>query len=278
MKPSRHISALLAASSLAAFVVCASACTMGSPSFETIEMPVHAQPGANVCGSAFVTPDLSTLRPCGDGAGHCYAGNKVAIPNLPACATAGDVCVPDSVLKAGGKKALSCTFYINGKPGACTSILISDIAAHKDQLRQEGCQPDERCAPCIDPRDNVSETHLCDPIGVHGDACEAGAAQQAPTPCCHYAGVCLSKEAVPEGSRADMNRDSCTGDNLCAPAALANGMPEKCDVLGASGVCIDLCFATMLKGTGVALRSGCGPTEVCMPCAIGKDKGMPGCD
>jgi len=272
------VSAFLASAAISVVVLGATACTMGHPNFETIEMPVHGQAGANVCGSAFIKPDLTTLVACGDGSGHCYPGNKVAVPNLPACENAGDVCVPDSVLSANGKKPLSCTFYINGKPGACTSILVSDIGAHKDALHQEGCQADERCAPCIDPRDNVTDTHLCDAQGVHGEACEAGTAQQAATPCCHYAGVCMSKEAVPEGSRADMNRDSCSGDNLCAPAALADGVPEKCDVLGASGVCIDLCFATMLKGTSVALRSGCGPTEVCMPCAIGKDKGMPGCD
>ena len=272
-------SALLGAAMFAIVAASAAACTIGGPSYETVSMPLrNAKAGANVCGSAFVKPDLSTLKACGDGLGHCYPGNKVGLPDLKACDSPGDVCVPDTALLAGGKKPQACDFYINHKPGACTSLLVQHIAQFKDQLHAESCAPNERCAPCIDPQDGVSDTHLCDDLGVHGEACEAGAAEESPPPCCHYAGSCLSKEAVPEGSRANMNRDSCAEGKLCAPAALVSGMPVKCDVLGADGVCIDLCFAAMLKSTGVVLRAGCGPTEVCMPCAIGKGQGMPGCN
>ncbi len=269
-------SALLGSVVLGAIAIGAAACTIGSPNYETISLPMRTQEGTKSCGSAFVKPDLTKLEACGDGLGHCYAGSKVAFPELPACKTAGDVCVPDSVLMAGGKKAKACTFYINGLDGACTSLLVKDVGAHKDQLHQEGCTADERCVPCISPADHT-DTHLCDDLGVHGEACEAGAAVEAPAPCCHYAGACLGSEAVPEGSRGNMNRDSCADGKLCAPAAMVSGNPVKCDVLGADGVCIDLCFASMLKSTGVALRAGCGPTEVCMPCAVGKGQGMPGC-
>lgn len=252
---------------------------MGGANYETVTLPVHAQQANKTCGSAFITPDLGTLVACGNGAGHCYPSSKVATPELPECAHTGDVCVPDAILRAGGKKAKSCTFFTNGKPGACTSVLIKSIADNKDVLHQEDCAADERCAPCIDPRDAVTNTHVCDPVGVHGEACEAGAAQaNTDVPCCHYAGVCLNQEAVPSGSRENMSRNTCAEGRLCAPAALVNGMPEKCDVLGADGVCIDLCFASMLGSTALVTRAGCGPTEVCLPCAIGKGQGMPGCN
>ncbi len=268
---------LVASALLVTIAVAATACTIGGPSYETIELPMHTQEGAKTCGSAFIKADLSKLEACGEGQGHCYPSNKVAIPELPACKNAGDVCVPDSVLVAGGQKAKSCTFYINGKPGACTSTLVRDVGSHKDQLHQERCAGDERCVPCISPADQ-SDTHLCDDLGVHGEACEAGTAQEALAPCCHYSGVCMDKEAVPEGSRDNMSRNSCSDGKLCAPAALTNGAPVKCNVLGADGVCIDLCFAAMLGGSAPVMRAGCGPTELCLPCAIGKGQGMPGCN
>jgi hypothetical protein len=34
----------------------------------------------------------------------------------------------------------------------------------------------------------------------------------------------------------------------------------------------------MLKGVQRPARGECAPTEICLPCVIGKSQGMPGCD
>jgi hypothetical protein len=88
----------------------------------------------------------------------------------------------------------------------------------------------------------------------------------------------MNREAAPADSRDDLARDTCPETKLCAPRAMVEGTPVKCSVTGVSGVCLDLCFATMLGPVGKAMRGGCGPTEVCLPCAVGKSRGMPGCD
>jgi hypothetical protein len=252
------------------------ACSIGETSYETVETPVRKVSSIKTCSGAFAKPDLSTLTACGDGHGHCYAGDKTFLPGLPTCSGgSGDTCIPDKVLEANGTKLKACTFF-GGKPGACVSTLVKEIGDHAGQLQQDVCDPDERCTPCISPI-NDTDTHLCSEIGVYAEACKggAGAKQQS---CCHGQGVCMARDGVPEDSRDDMQPDICKNDKVCAPAAMVDGTPETCSVLGASGVCIDLCFAKMLGPAAGVIRAGCGPTAVCLPCAIGKSRGMPGCD
>ena len=88
----------------------------------------------------------------------------------------------------------------------------------------------------------------------------------------------MPEDIVDGEQREQLGRDVCSKKKLCVPASQADGKPVKCEVLGADGVCIDLCFAAMLRGASTVLRSSCGPTEVCMPCAIGKSQGMLGCE
>ena len=180
------------------------------------------------------------------------------------------------ILAAGGGKLRACTFFIGGKPGVCMSTLVDDIAKHASELQQDSCKSDERCAPCVNPLDG-KDTGLCGGVGVYEGDCTAGASE-APARCCHGAGVCMTPDGIPEDSRGDMKADSCVGGRLCAPASLVGGAPVKCDALGLSGVCLDVCFAAELRGTAPVTRSSCGPTEVCLPCAIGGPRGMPGCN
>ena len=253
------------------------ACRIGETSYETITNPLIAATVTKTCTGAFENPDLGTLTACGDGQGHCYDGKKTALVGLPACSGgSGDTCVPDKVLTANGGMLKACTFFIGDKPGACLSTLVADIAAHKDQLKRDVCDENERCSPCVDPRDG-SNTHLCEPGGVYATPCTGGSGVT-PQSCCHRQGVCLEPDAVPEDQRSDMSQETCRSGKLCAPAALVNGNPETCSVLGADGVCIDLCFAAMLGPAKVVIRSGCNAASVCLPCAIGKGYGMPGCD
>ncbi|MCW5838079.1 MAG: hypothetical protein KIS78_37155, partial [Labilithrix sp.] len=268
-------SAVASAFTLAAALVVA--CSIGESTTETVTLPVRARRETRTCESPFARPDPSTLERCGDGKGRCFDGARTPIPakDLPPCA-GGDVCVPDALLEAGGGTLKSCTFFLGSKPGACMSLLVKDIAANKDVLQQDVCADDERCAPCVDPT-NGQDTRLCGAIGVHEEACVGGEGARAAA-CCHGFGVCMNADAAPEGSRGDLSRDTCADDQLCAPAAMVEGAPVKCDVLGFDGVCLDTCFATMLRPTTPVMRGGCGPTEVCLPCAVGKGQGMPGCD
>ncbi len=258
-------------------VLLLAACRIGEKDYETLTYPLRAAPETRTCSSPFVAPDLSTLEPCGDGRGHCFAGDKTSIPKLPACdgGAAGDVCVPDKVLAANGAKLRSCTFFVGNKPGACVSTLIEDIAAHANELQRDVCDEDERCAPCVSPIDG-SDTHICEENGVHAEACVGGAgAQQAS--CCHGSGVCMSPDGVPEDQRDSLSHDVCADGTLCAPAALVDGNPTRCHAFADPGVCVDVCFASELAPASAVMRSVCGPTEVCIPCAIGASRGMPGC-
>ncbi|MBX3212582.1 MAG: hypothetical protein KF850_11160 [Labilithrix sp.] len=256
--------------------VAATACSIGETTYETVTLPVRAKNETRTCESPFAKPPLRELESCGDGKGHCFDGARTPLPEskLRAC-TGSDVCVPDKLLLAGGEKLKACTF-LNKKPGACLSLLVKDIELHKNELQRDVCDDDERCAPCVDPT-NGEDTHLCDPIGVHERACVGGEGASAET-CCHGFGVCMNEDAAPEGSREDLQRETCPSKQVCAPAAMVEGRPVKCDVLGVAGVCLDTCFASMLRPTTVVMRGGCGPTELCLPCAIGKGQGMPGCD
>jgi hypothetical protein len=251
------------------------ACTVGETTYETVVQPVRAVSAVKTCSGAFAKPDVSTLTVCGGGKGHCYDGAKTAITGLPDCPGGSDACIPDKVLASNGGKLKTCKFFVEDKPGVCMSTLLKDIALHQNELQRDVCDEDERCAPCIDPR-NGNDTHICDPIGVYENKCKGGPGQQEQT-CCHGEGVCINQDAAPADQRDSMVHDSCALPKVCAPAAMVDGNPTHCNVYGASGVCIDLCFSKMLMGAQKLLRAGCGPTAVCLPCFIGSGQGVPGC-
>jgi hypothetical protein len=254
------------------------ACSIGETNYEKMTLPVRVKKESITCDSPFVTPDVTKRKTCGAGKSHCFSPKNIAFPKqeLEAC-EGDDSCVPDSMLLAGGKAPKSCKF-LTGDPGACMSTALKQVAENAAVLKQDVCESDERCLPCIDPRDG-SDTHLCEPQGVHEKECVGGVGEEGNVEeCCHGMGLCLKQEMVPEESRGDMSREVCSEGKLCAPAAMADKNPTKCDVLGASGVCLDLCFAAMLKGAKPVMGGGCGPTEICMPCILASGRGMPGCD
>jgi hypothetical protein len=263
--------------SLVALVV--TACTIGEDSYDTVTVPARLVGSKRTCASGFVKPDLAGKKACGNGKGHCFEANRLMTTDLPSdeCG-AGEVCAPDKVLLANGDKPKACTFYYQNKPGACTSTITKGVAAHLDQLKPDVCDEGERCVPCVDPT-NGKETGVCDPTGVHAEPCTGGAGGSDEKLCCHGAGTCINEDAVPEDQRDSMSRETCRSKQVCAPRAMVAGNPSKCDALGfADGVCLDVCFAQMLRSVQKVGRSNCGPTEVCMPCLIGKGQGMPGCD
>jgi hypothetical protein len=264
----------------AALAAATSACTVGETLYETETYPARAKASAvKTCAGAFAKPDLATLKPCADGNGHCFDKTKVpATGDLEACDD-NTVCVPNALLKAGGKKLKSCS-SLNDKPGACLDPAAPLMVQFKDAIPKGGCEGEMLCVPCVDVR-NGEDTHMCDDeVGVYEAACSGGdgAGRAATQSCCHGAGVCMLADAVDADQREDMTRQTCPSKKLCAPADQASGKPMKCDLLGADGVCVDLCFADMLRGAGKAMRSSCRATEICMPCALGKSRGMRGCE
>ena len=262
----RAVTAIVAAGAVA--------CAIGETRHETVTEPAPLTSATQSCDGAFAHVDVQTLTPCQDGKGHCYDGAKVGLTGLPPC-SGSDVCVPDKVLTADGQKLKACTFFIVGKPGACLSTLVSDVAAHQDQLQKDVCADDERCVPCVDPT-NGHDTHVCEATGVYEKACAKGTSA-APRACCHGAGTCLNKDAVPEDQQSSLSPDGCPRQELCAPASLVSGKPVACHAVGLSGVCIDVCFAGLLQAAGTLLRGDCQASEVCLPCAVGASEGVPGC-
>lgn len=270
--------------SFAFAVLSVAACHIGETSFEEVTIPLTEASAVKTCDAKFVTVDLDLLTPCGDaerGKGHCYDPAKVGIldAELMPCADASKACVPDKFLLANGEKAKACRFLGGDKPGACTSLLVGQINANRAVLKQDACDADERCGPCINPLDQTN-SGLCEPAGAHETACIGGTSAAETEECCHGVGVCMDASGVPAEQRDMLSSEVCSEGKLCAPAALANGKPKKCSsVLGFSGVCLDVCFSTMLKGAGnVFGRDDCNPTEVCVPCIFGKGQGMPGCE
>jgi hypothetical protein len=212
-----------------------------------------------------------------DGKGHCYDKSKVPMSDQLEACDADAVCVPNKILEAAGSKLKSCTFVLGGKPGACVELAIPLIIQFKDALGRDVCDEDERCAPCINPEDG-KPTPFCEDIGVYENPCSEGGPASATATCCHGAGVCMVGDVLEDDQRESLSRDTCPDAKLCVPASQADGKPVKCEIPGADGVCIDMCFADIIKGARTAIRSSCGPTELCMPCLVGKSQGMLGCE
>jgi hypothetical protein len=271
----------------AALSVGSVACVIGEARTEVVEYDPHKATQELVCDSDFVKADTSGLTACGGaggGKGHCYDRTKTTLGADdefadPKCKDT-EVCVPDKILAAAGKKLKTCTFKATGTPapGACMSVISKQINGNIAALKSDECDDDEGCTPCINPIDKT-DTHTCDEQGVHADACTGGALGKQTELCCHGNGLCIDGDAVPGGQQDSLDRQTCKKDNqVCAPAALVDGTPHKCSALGISGVCLDFCFAEMLQGAKAIGRGDCGPTEICLPCLIGKGQGVPGCE
>ena len=245
--------------------------------------------------SDYVTVDVSKLKACGNGTGHCYDPAKVDLgPTYAACPSNGEVCVPDEVLTSGGKMLKSCKSIIG--PGGC--ITASDIPAIQQMggsaLKQDACSATQLCVPCTDPTHNNAPTGICAAIGAHQNSCSGGGsggsagADSGAAPlqtCCKSKntsnGVCISASAIPSSQQSQTKQDTCSAGDKCVPAAFVSNMPVKCDGgLFGQGVCMDQCFNDMMgtaKSIGVLSGKGCGSTEVCVPCALVSGQGVPGC-
>src|SRR5262249_22305670 len=94
---------------------------------------------------------------CDTGPAHCVAQSDV-LPRLAqqlrACDDGKSVCMPDPIIKAGGKYVPPpCTSSVGNAPGGCLSTCIPLLAdnPHTAVLGQDGCGDGELCIPCKNP-------------------------------------------------------------------------------------------------------------------------------
>jgi hypothetical protein len=152
---------------------------------------------------------------------------------------------------------------VGSAEGRCLSTCIPLVSSQIDQLPTAGCTADERCAPCFDPRD-CKATGACT---VNGDA----PADTKCTPfaeCCGTKGLCVPP-ALAGSAAKSLGKDSCSGDDLCAPKELTDATykPKTCSSLNdAEGRCLSTCVPLVSAQASLLPSAGCGQDERCAPC------------
>lgn len=265
---------------LAPVALAIAACSVGETNYETITFPVREAKVTRTCDSPFIVPDLAKAKPCGnDGKSHCWPWSKSDVPKeeLEPCDDPAEICMPDRLLLAGGKRAKECKWSGN-EPGGCMPLAFKQLAKNAGALQTDVCEDDEKCAPCINPVDKT-DTGACSPAGVHEKDCVGGAGDAAEVEtCCARQGVCADEKGLPEDARGQMQSLGCSSGKLCTPAAMFDGKAKKCETIaGFDGACLPKCFAPMLRGIE-GLSSDCNAFEICLPCVLAEGQGMPGCE
>src|SRR5438270_4175895 len=115
-------------------------------------------------GPVLTPMDPSTLPSCGAAVcadspnAHCVPQDKVPAnvgAQLAKCSDGGSYCVPDSFIKSGGAAPPTCK-SLNGADGVCLSVCVPQVKQYESLLPQDVCAADERCAPCVNPLNNMS--------------------------------------------------------------------------------------------------------------------------
>jgi len=205
-----------------------------------------------------------TLAECCDGAGLCVtaalAGEQAASLEAGSCTGDGLLCAPRELTDP-TYKPVSCR-SVNDSEGRCLSVCLGTVAAQLDQLPYEGCEDDERCAPCFDPRTGA-DTGACN---VNDDA--PVEPPKTFTECCSMRGYCVSETQAGEQA-ASLVADSCTGELLCAPKELTDPafVPMGCDSIDTrEGRCLSTCLGSVADQVDRLPTAGCMANEVCAPC------------
>lgn len=233
--------------------------------------------------------DVSNFAPCRDG-GVCIP-DKAFPPEqesqkarLAPCPTGG-FCVPAKIVKsANGAVPKTCRSFASME-GRCTSMVFPDIAKRKDQLPQDACDANERCAPCFDPMGKPTgacSAVSCDapkePFKPFQACCSSGARSR---------GLCLPTASMPPEAASGLEKKECSATtDSCVPAEETGDgfVHPKCTasaLLGAyDGVCISTCVKMdFLTQIGTA-RGTCSADSFCAPCTnplTGEPSGAPDC-
>ncbi len=259
--------------------------------------------GATQCtgGGPTLTPmDPSTLPSCGAAVcadspnAHCVPTDKVpanVAAQLAQCSDGASYCVPDSFIKSGGAAPPTCK-SLNGADGVCLSVCVPQVKQYESLLPEDVCAADERCAPCINPLNNMS-SGACD-IGKPTD-CTSGGTGGTPTggntppapPMCPYSGPplvdvstltgcgdgahCVQTALVPAAMASQLAPCAAPAGTLCAPdvfiQSAGNYIPKTCASLDAAeGRCLNVVIPQVKAQVAQLTQDVCQPYEKCVPC------------
>jgi hypothetical protein len=249
--------------------------------------PAASGDGGEACPHQGPLLDVSGFATCLDG-GRCVPGAVIPPDQQSRLATCpGGFCVPEKILANEGEYLpKSCTSLAGGE-GRCTSTVFPDMAAQKDALPVDVCDPNERCAPCYDPLTGAltgaCNSVSCDapkkPKVVFASCCDG---QGSATP----RGTCIPKSLVPASDQSGLDQKECAAGNLCAPKETLDPkyVPPKCtasSLLGDyDGVCISTCVHQDIETELATDQGTCGAGFFCAPCKNpldGTPTGAPGC-
>jgi len=217
---------------------------------------------------------------CGQGGGSAHCVPEDLIPNeddrdqFLKCEDCSGLCVPDVLLETGGNKPVGCRSIRGEAEGRCQSTCLPEVAkqAVPDGLPVDVCAPDERCAPCFDPRDGTS-TGACE------TSCDAPQEPAWKFPsCCGEKAKCVPTGLAGEKA-SSLAQDSCLTAEKCVPNEyfVPDGEvyePIACSRPGAffeeTGACLSNCIPTPLDDVADATwqDARCGADARCVPCSL----------
>jgi len=241
--------------------------------------------------------DPATLPACGTAVcadspnAHCVPGDKVpaaVAAQLAKCSDGASYCVPDPFIKSGGAPPPTCK-SLNGADGVCLSVCVPQVKQYETLLPQDVCAADERCAPCINPLNNMP-SGACD-IGK-ATSCDTGGGQPTgstppPAPMCPYSGPplvdvstltacgdgahCVQTALVPAAMQAQLAACGAPAGTLCAPdvfiVSAGNYIPKTCASLdGAEGRCLNVVIPQVKSQAAQLTQDICAASEKCVPC------------
>jgi len=272
-------------------LVALTACEVGSlgdttgPGDDDDDTPLDCEP-------PFPPTDPASLDECCElfgGKAHCVPDDIVPteVAEFTADCDGGGQCIPDPFIQSGGVFELrACTFHLDGTPGKCLSACVPQVQDNIALLRQDVCELDDFCVPCISPLDGLP-TGVCE-IDF---SCQADDPDDDPPPppdaVCPYEGppiidpasfsactTCGGAHCVPNALVPAAFADrlgACDTTAKCVPdefiVSAGNTIPDTCvSVAGAEGRCLSRCLPEVIEQEALLPQSTCAATAACVPC------------
>jgi hypothetical protein len=264
------------------FVLLLGCTEVDGPPLSNDESASRICPGGALKRPAIQQHVVEAFRECCDGTAHWIPEHLVPAEfrgMLERDANTKSLCVPDKVAVDPVFTPRKCTSLF-GQPGACISVCVRDVAKAPLPLPRDICGPNERCAPCIDPRSN-QETGSCRLGFLSCEPSEKGPCKDYPPAlninsypeCCNEGPAhCAPSDLVPEQQKKDLSSCNSGSDpGFCVPDKflLRGGhyTPKKCkSVGGREGRCLSMCVKSVQKDVASLPRDICEKDERCAPC------------
>ena len=250
-------------------------------------LPVHQTVSESSCpagGSKRKSVDkdvLAAFYPCCDGSAHYIP--EFLVPKdfraMLAPGPGGSLCIPDDFASDADYTPKKCKSLF-GRPGACMSVCIPQVANAPVKLPQDICPGNQLCAPCIDPQTEQATgacnqgAMACEPPPADDGACtdyEPTLDISSYSSCCASGKAhCAPANLVSEKDRKDLNL--CTdGTSFCVPDEfLTRGgryTPPTCkSINGREGRCLSTCVEAVGKDSANLPQDICQAHEKCVPC------------